>query len=147
MTTKFIYDFITKNKYAVLSTVSEKGMPQSALVGIAVTRDLKIIFDTVTSSRKYKNLIINPAIAFVIGWDDEQTVQYEGTARIPKDQQLDELLAVYFEVFPDGRDRKENWKDISYFYVEPRWIRYSNFNEPVQIEEMEFWVDNWLLLI
>ena len=138
MTTKFIYDFITKNKYAVLSTVSEKGMPQSALVGIAVTRDLKIIFDTVTISRKYKNLIINPAIAFVIGWEDEQTVQYEGTARIPKDQQFDELLAVYFEVFPDGRDRKENWKDISYFYVEPRWIRYSNFNEPVQIEEMEF---------
>jgi len=138
MTTKFIYDFITKKKYAVLSTVSEKGMPQSALVGIAVTRDLKIIFDTVTISRKYKNLIINPAIAFVIGWEDEQTVQYEGTARIPKDQQFDELLAVYFEVFPDGRDRKENWKDISYFYVEPRWIRYSNFNEPVQIEEMEF---------
>ena len=138
MTTKFIYDFITKKKYAVLSTVSEKGMPQSALVGIAVTRDLKIIFDTVTISRKYKNLIINPAIAFVIGWEDEQTVQYEGTARIPKDQQFDELLAVYFEVFPDGRDRKENWKDITYFYVEPRWIRYSNFNEPVQIEEMEF---------
>ena len=112
-------------------------MRQSALVGIAVTRDLKIIFDTVTT-RKYKNLIINPAIAFVIGWDDEQTVQYEGTARIPKDQQFDELLAVYFEVFPDGRDRKENWKDISYFYVEPRWIRYSNFNEPVQIEEIKF---------
>jgi hypothetical protein len=63
MTTQFLYDFISRNKYAVLSTVNEKGLSEAALVGIAATTDLKIIFDTVTTSRKYKNLFSNPAIA------------------------------------------------------------------------------------
>jgi hypothetical protein len=37
-----------------------------------------------------------------------------------------------FGVFPDGKDRKENWKNIAYFCVEPKWIRYSDFNETTQ---------------
>jgi len=31
-------------------------------------------------------------------------------------------------VFPDGKYRKENWNNLVYFCVEPRWIRYSDFN-------------------
>jgi hypothetical protein len=31
---------------------------------------------------KYKNLIQNGAIALVIGWDAEKTVQYEGRVKI-----------------------------------------------------------------
>jgi uncharacterized pyridoxamine 5'-phosphate oxidase family protein len=112
---EFIYKFISKYKYAVLSTVTRKNIPESALVGFAVTRDLRIIFDTVTTSRKYKNLLNNSSIAFVIGWDHEQTIQYKGTAKIPTKRELDALLKVYFKVFPDGRQRKETWKDIAYF--------------------------------
>ena len=138
MTTEFLYKYIIEHKYAVLSTVTKENLPEAALVGIAVTEDLKIIFDTVTTSRKFQNLNDNPAIAFVIGWDDEQTVQYEGIARIPSESELDELLKTYFDVFPEGVERKENWKDIAYFCVEPKWIRYSNFNQPGRIEELEF---------
>jgi len=138
MTTEFLYKFITEHKYAVLSTVSNKNLPEAALVGIAVTEDLKIIFDTVTTSRKFQNLSDNPAIAFVIGWDDEQTVQYEGIASIPSETELTELLHTYFNVFPEGKERKAKWKDIVYFCVEPKWIRYSNFNHPERIEELEF---------
>lgn len=65
-------------------------------------------------------------------------LQYEGIARTPSEKELDELLKSYLNVFPDGKDRKENWKDIIYFYVEPSWIRYSDFNVPVRIEEMSF---------
>lgn len=138
MTTEFLYNFISKNKYAVLSTVAPASLPEAAVVGIAVTPDLKIIFDTVTTSRKYKNLMNNPAIAFVIGCSGEQTIQYEGTAKVPSASELDELLETYFSVFPDGRDRKQNWKDISYFVVGPKWIRYSDFNTPQIIEETNF---------
>jgi len=67
MTPEFVYNFISKNKYAVLSTVTKDNHAEAALVGIAVTPDLTIIFDTVSTSRKYKNLIENPSIAFVIG--------------------------------------------------------------------------------
>jgi general stress protein 26 len=139
MTEEFIYEFISRHKYSVLSTVTAENFPESALVGFAVTRDLRIIFDTVTTSRKYQNLVNNPSIAFVIGWDhEEQTIQYEGTAKIPTEMELDELLKIYFEVFPDGIQRKETWKDIAYFYVEPKWIRYSDFRLPQIIEEKKF---------
>ncbi len=54
-------------KLGVLSTVNAQGTPESALVGIAVTSDLEIIFDTVKTSRKYTNLVANSAAAFVVG--------------------------------------------------------------------------------
>jgi uncharacterized pyridoxamine 5'-phosphate oxidase family protein len=137
MKIEFLYEFISKNKYAVLSTVTKDNLAEAALVGIGVTTDLKIIFDTVRTSRKYKNLIENPSIAFVIGWDNEQTIQYEGNARVPTANELDKLLETYFSFFPEGKERKENWKDVVYFCVTPKWIRYSDFNSS-QIEELSF---------
>jgi uncharacterized pyridoxamine 5'-phosphate oxidase family protein len=137
MTTEFVYNFISKNKYAVLSTVTKDGVPEAALVGFAISEDLQIVFDTVSTSRKYQNLIINPAIAFVIGWENEQTMQYEGVAKIPGEIELNKLLEIYFKVFPDGRERRETWKDIVYFSVKPKWIRFSDFNNQ-QIEELNF---------
>ncbi len=54
MTKEEIYKYIKKNKYAVLSTVSKDQSPESAIVGIAVTPDIEILFDTLSTSRKYK---------------------------------------------------------------------------------------------
>jgi hypothetical protein len=61
----------------------------------------------VSTSRKYQNLIDNPSIAFVIGWDDEQTIQYEGIAKIPTAEELDKLLEIYFKVFPTESNGKK----------------------------------------
>lgn len=139
MTKEFLYNFIRKYKYGILSTISPYNFPESACVGFVVTPDLRIVFDTVSDSRKYKNLMSNPNIAFVFGCADEQTIQYEGVAKVPGIVELDKLLQIYFKVFPDGINRKENWKNIAYFCVEPRWIRYSNFNKTRdQIEEIKF---------
>lgn len=137
MTSEFLYDFIRKHKFAVLATVSPEQSPEAAYVGFAVTSDLKIIFDTVSDSRKYQNLIINPKIALVIGWENEQTVQYEGIATVPDGIELDKLLPTYFDIFPEGIEREENWKSIVYFCVEPKWIRYSDFKTG-EVEEMVF---------
>lgn len=139
MSKDFLYDFMRQYKFGVLSTISPENMPQSAYIGLAVTTDLKIIFDTVSDSRKYKNLLLNPNISFVIGWDNEQTVQYEGMAKIPDNIELEKLLCTYFGVFPDGKNRRDNWENIAYFCVEPKWIRYSDFSKtPPRIEEMIF---------
>jgi hypothetical protein len=47
---------MAEHRYGVVSSISSTGAPQSALVGIAVTDQLEIIFDTLRSTRKYENL-------------------------------------------------------------------------------------------
>ncbi len=96
MKTDLLYKFISKHRYAVLSTVASDGTPESALVGFAVAPDLRIIFDTVTTSRKYKNLNLNHSVALVIGWDNEQTVQYEGRVVFQAGNEFNKMLKALF---------------------------------------------------
>jgi hypothetical protein len=56
---------MNKERLAVLSTVTATGQPPSASMGMAVTQQLEIIFDTVKSSRKYPKK--NPRVAWVVG--------------------------------------------------------------------------------
>jgi hypothetical protein len=107
-------------------------------VGIATTPELEIIFDTVKSSRKYPNLVERPSCSFVVGWDGEQTVQFEGDAFEPAGEELKRYQEAYFVVWPDGPARM-SWPGITYFVVRPRWIRYSDFDRtPPFIEEITF---------
>jgi hypothetical protein len=132
----FLYSFIAGCRYGVVSSIAADGTPQSALVGIAVTRELEIIFDTVNSSRKYRNLVERPACSLVVGWSGEQTVQYEGVAHEPLGAELKRYQESYFEAWPDGVERMK-WAGIAYFAVRPRWIRYSDFAQaPARIEEI-----------
>jgi general stress protein 26 len=138
MTREFIYNFIKQHNLAVISTLSKDQRPQASLVGFAISEDLEIIFDTVKTSRKYKNLMKNPFVAIVIGWDNETTLQYEGTATELSGTDAEYYKEIYFEVFNDGRERADTWPDIVHFKITPKWIRYSNFNDPVVIEEILF---------
>jgi hypothetical protein len=131
-----LYSFMGRHRYGVVSSISGKGVPQSALVGIATTPNLEIIFDTVKSSRKYPNLIARPVCSFVVGWAGEQTVQLEGVATEPKGPDLKRYQGMYFSVWPDGPARM-SWPDIAYLVVRPRWIRYSDYDQiPPVIEEI-----------
>jgi general stress protein 26 len=104
-----------------------------------VSVNLEIIFDTVKTSRKYQNILHNPNVALAAGWDEEVTVQYEGIAEIlGTGDEADNLREVYFRAFPDGHERAETWPGLVHVKVSPKWIRYSNFNEPQVIEEMVF---------
>jgi pyridoxine/pyridoxamine 5'-phosphate oxidase len=130
MTEADVYAFLSRQKLGVLGTIDAAGKPQSALVGIAVTPKLEIVFDTVSSSRKYPNLIARPACSFVIGgWGrSEQTVQFEGEAEELKSPDLEHCQEVYFRTWPDGPARM-NWPGIVYFVARPKWIRYSDFDQ------------------
>ncbi len=133
-----LFEFMDRHKLGVLGTVSPEGVPQSSLVGIAVTPGLEIIFDTVKSSRKYGNLIANPACSFAIGWSGETTVQFQGDAREPGGAELARYQEVYFKKWPDGPSRL-SWPGITYFVVRPTWIRYSDFDQnPPLIQEFNF---------
>ncbi|MBV9405030.1 MAG: pyridoxamine 5'-phosphate oxidase family protein [Acidobacteriaceae bacterium] len=138
MTEADVYRFLAQCKLGVLGTIADAGVPQSALVGIAVTERLEIVFDTLKSSRKYPNLVARPECSFVIGWAGEETVQYEGRAEELGGGELEYFQSLYFDVWPECRSHLA-WAGIVYFVVRPRWIRYSNFDQnPPLIQEFSF---------
>jgi len=134
MTLEEVFDIAKRRRFLVVSTVNESGKPEAALMGFALTQSNEIVFDTLASSRKAVNLSRNPAAALVIGWDDDISLQIEGPARRPDGDDLASAKAAYFREWPDGRAR-ENWPDIAYVVVKPKWIRYSNYSGPPVVEE------------
>jgi general stress protein 26 len=135
MTRAELLSFIRRHRYAVQASTRADGAPQAAVIGIAVSEELDIVFDTLGTSRKAQNLRRDPRIALVIGWDEEQTVQLEGVADEPSGEELARLKAIYFAQFPDGLDR-ERWPDIAYFRVRPSWARYSDFRPDGAVSEL-----------
>jgi uncharacterized pyridoxamine 5'-phosphate oxidase family protein len=125
--------FLRKYKLAVQASVAADGTPQAAVVGIAVSERLEIIFDTLESTRKYRNLRADPRIALVIGWDDEITAQIEGRVDFPTGSELERIRECYFSAYPDGRDRLA-WPGITHARVRPTWLRYSDFNKQETLE-------------
>ena len=132
--------FLRSHRYAVESSAHPDGAPQSAVVGIAVSDDFEIVFDTLATSRKGRNLRRQGAVAFVIGGlagSDERTVQLEGIADEPSGAERHRLTELYYTVFPDGRDRLE-WPDLIYLRATPTWLRYSDYNrDPPLILEFD----------
>jgi general stress protein 26 len=126
MTLAQLLVFLRSHRHAVQASVGGETAPQAAVVAFAVTDRAEIVFDTLGTTRKAQNLRRNPRIALVIGWDDEQTVQLEGTADEPTGAELERVRAFYFEAIPDGPTRLP-WPGITYVRVVPSWIRYSDF--------------------
>jgi pyridoxine/pyridoxamine 5'-phosphate oxidase len=138
MTKAELFAFLSSCKLGVVGSISPEGAPQSALVGIAVTEELEIIFDTLDTTRKYRNLTANCSASFVVGWEGERTVQFEGEAFLPEGEKLARYKKIYFSSWTDGPAR-QSWPGITYFVVRPRWIRYSDFDlRPPRIEELSF---------
>ena len=141
MDSQTLLTFIRAHRWAIEATSSPGNEPQAAIIGIAVTEELELVFDTFASSRKAANLRANPRIAFVIGgWNDAdpRTVQYQGVADFPVGAAQEELKKTYFAAFPDGPTRL-SWPGITYVRVKPQWVRYSDFTvEPPIISERRF---------
>ena len=55
-----LVQFARARGLAMLATTSADGHPQAAVVGIAVTDDGDIVFDTTRTSRKFTNLSRQP---------------------------------------------------------------------------------------
>jgi hypothetical protein len=138
MTKTELLTFMRSNHHAVQATVSVAAAAQASVVGIAVSDDLEIVFDTVATTRKIQNLRSNPAISFVIGGTlpgDERSLQYDGVADEPTGAELERLKGIYYAVFPDGPSRLA-WDGLTYVRARPRWLRYMDFNAnpPVVLE-------------
>lgn len=139
MNPRMLLDFLRLHRLAVQSSISPEDAAQAAIVGFAVTDHFEIVFDTLETTRKVRNLRRNPRIALVIGgWTpgDERTVQYEGEADEPSGSELERLKKVYYAVYPDGPSRM-SWPGLIYVRVRPTWVRYSDYNlDPPEIVEL-----------
>ncbi len=62
-----LLSFMRAHPLAVQASVSADGEAQAAVVGIVVTDEFEVFFDTSEETRKVANLRRNPRIAFVIG--------------------------------------------------------------------------------
>lgn len=118
--------FVRHRGLAVVATRGPDGAPQAALVGVAATDRAEIIFDTSNRSRKYHNIQDCSRVAVVIGWDDEVTVQCEGTADVLTGTERDRCLSAYVEQYPDGRQRAKD-PEIALIRVRPGWVRHSDY--------------------
>lgn len=131
-------EFIKKHDIGVISTVTPEGLPEAAVIEVVVTDDLELIFDTFVTYRKYKNIEHNPNVAFVIGWDNNITVQYEGRAQELKGEEVEKYKEIYFSKNPDAK-KWEKLEDITYFKVIPKWLRYRDGNtDPMTVFEINF---------
>ena len=130
LTRAHLLAFMRQQKYGVQASVSVSGTPQIAVIGVVVSDQFEVFFDTLQSTRKAVNLRQNPTIALALGPTSdvtERSVQMEGTADEPRGDDLNRLLDLYFTCFPDGRDR-QRWPGITYFRVAPAWLRYSDYS-------------------
>ena len=131
-----VAEFMRAQKWAVVSSVSDAGTAQSAVIGIATSDRLEVVFDTLSSSRKAANLRARPQVSLVIGGLDggEKTVQCEGIADLPSGEDLERLKRAYYAAFPDGPSRLP-WPGLIYVRVRLTWLRYSDFADaPPMIE-------------
>jgi pyridoxine/pyridoxamine 5'-phosphate oxidase len=131
-----VLDFLGKNPVGVISTIHKDiGTPESALVAFAETPTFEIIFQTLTTSRKYLNLKKSPCISFVTGWKIDKpnqiTFQYEGSAR-----ELDINDAEY-KKYRSAFEQKKTPCTVEFldnpnsrlFVVSPVWFSYSNYTQ------------------
>ena len=127
-------------RHATIASVAATGAAQAAVVGVVVSDDLEIFFDTIDTTRKAVNLRARPRAAVVLGSvapDAKVTVQLEGAADEPRGTDLERLKELYFERFLDGPTRQA-WKGLIYVRVRPTWIRMSDYSaDPPRIVELD----------
>ncbi len=137
--TEKIYEFIKGHDLAVLSTVTHDFLPESAVVGFSQKDDLELIFATSSKTRKYQNLLKNPRVAIVIGWDKGQTLQYEGEAVELKDEtERREAINIHLSKMPSAA-KFLNDSEEAIFKVIPKWIKYTDLSkDPWDVIELKF---------
>jgi GNAT superfamily N-acetyltransferase len=126
-------------RHATVASVSADGAPQAAVVGVVVSEDFEIFFDTLDVTHKATNLRARPRAALVLGSvaaDAQMTVQLEGIADEPSGADLERLKTLHFDRFLDGPARQA-WKGLIYVRIRPTWVRVSDY-APSQPRIVEF---------
>ena len=134
-----ILEFLKSNKLATLATIrANTTKPQSALIAFAELPSLELVFQTSEDSRKYQNLIANPAVSLVIGWDlqDYITLQYEGEVTALSTEEAQQYHAAFLAKDSPSSEFFLTHPRARFFRVKPTWLRYADYScgRPLLIE-------------
>lgn len=125
--------FVRAARLGVVATVNPAGGPEAALVGVAVTDDGEVVFDSFSVSRKTANIGAGARVAMVIGWADDVSVQLEGAAEVLTGPERERYGAVYLDQFPGSRVLAA---DFAVVRVRPEWLRhYDARSVPPRVTE------------
>jgi hypothetical protein len=126
--------FLRAQQWAIEATVTVLGVPQAAVIDVAITDSLELIFDTLTTPRKHTTSSTTHGLHLLL-------VRVTHVRRRLRAWQIAQMALTwsgfenYLAQFADGRERTKlptiaNWR------VRPTWIRFSDFNAdpPVIIE-------------
>lgn len=132
---KLISSYIASQILGVAATVNSQGRPEAALVAITEVGNLELVFGTLNTTRKYKNLKKNPRVAITIGNDVEKavTVQYEGAAVELEGSELERCRGLHIKKNPRSK-KFANRPEQRWFKVTPAWVRYSDLAAKPQVE-------------
>jgi general stress protein 26 len=120
-------------KVGVVSTISNEGKPEAAVVYFSIDENLDIYFTTRSLSRKYKNIAANPFVAFVVYSEmPAQTIQLEGTATAITDPAkqaslFSEVAALANEDTDQPPIDQIQNSEIMFIKVTTTWARLGNF--------------------
>ena len=128
-----LHDFLSRHRLGVLSWTAPDG-PGAALMNIAVTPDLEIVFETTCYIRKFAPLERDGRVALVVGWEGQETLQYEGMAFRPDGRRHEMARDIFVAAFP-RKAPDEYWPGNRYFLVRPCWLRFSSYYRPRFTEE------------
>lgn len=131
-------NFLDQHDTCVIATVSTDGKPEAATVGFSHDESFKILIATNQSTRKAKNLLSNPKIALVTGFEGAETVQIEGVAEMKTIEELGDRLEKHFTKVPGARKHVSE-AGQAYFLITPSWLRHTNFMaDPPIFETKDF---------
>ncbi len=130
---KRLTNFLNANEFGVVSTSGEGGQPESATVGYLANSNLDFLFLTEKTSRKVKNILKNPKVAFVVGTTKSvNTFQVEGVAEI-FGQETPEYKEIFVKVSPispafhgPSLDMKEN--NLVAVKIRTTWARWRTLD-------------------
>ena len=132
-----ILDFIRREKYAVISSVNQAGQSESALIAFSETESYEIIFMTNEKTRKIQNILLNPNVSIVVGFDPEvlTSIQMEGVARVLLLESAGEYADIHYQKQPGSLAHKKTPGECI-VVINLLWARYTNYS-PKQTEVFE----------
>lgn len=148
-----IYEFLKRNKHAVLSTMSFDNKPESSSIYFGVDHDLNFYFFVGDSTRKHVNLKERHFASIVITDEyTEQTVQAEGIASEVTDIKKESVAikaiseaitpsvwGIVSHIFdPIPPILKMNNGMISFYKLKTEWLRWADFKNPVDKDSHEY---------